>query len=132
MSTRFFTNQADQTLLKRFRGAFESNADIEWFDALVGYLRASGYFAIRPFLNTVPHKAVDLLGEILDKALIASDSAPVFQRNFQEILRPGTSFGPYFSRGLRTWLIFLRVPTVTWASGTVAGGVSFSALSNCS
>ncbi|MHB8523139.1 MAG: helicase-related protein [Limisphaerales bacterium] len=55
MSTRFFTNQGDQTLLKKLRGVFESNADIEWFDALVGYLRASGYFAIRPFLNSVPH-----------------------------------------------------------------------------
>jgi superfamily II DNA or RNA helicase len=55
MSTRFFTNQADQTLLRKFRGVFESNADIEWFDALVGYLRASGYFAIRPFLANVPH-----------------------------------------------------------------------------
>ena len=55
MSTRFFTNQADQTLLRKFRGVFESNPDIEWFDALVGYLRASGYFAIRPFLSNVPH-----------------------------------------------------------------------------
>jgi hypothetical protein len=41
MSTRFFTNQGDQTLLRSFRGVFESNADIEWFDALVGCLRAS-------------------------------------------------------------------------------------------
>jgi hypothetical protein len=40
MSTRFFTNQGDQTLLRKFRGVFESNADIEWFNALVGYLRA--------------------------------------------------------------------------------------------
>jgi len=55
MSTRFFTNQGDQTLLRKFRGVFESNADIERFDALVGYLRASGYFAIRPFLAQVPH-----------------------------------------------------------------------------
>jgi hypothetical protein len=55
MSTRFFTNQGDQTLLRKFQGVFESNADIEWFDALVGYLRASGYFAIRPFLSNVPH-----------------------------------------------------------------------------
>jgi hypothetical protein len=44
MSTRFFTNQGDQTLLGKLRDVSESNADIEWFDALVGYLRASGYF----------------------------------------------------------------------------------------
>jgi hypothetical protein len=55
MSTRFFTNQGDQTLLRKFRGVFEGNADIEWFDALVGYLRGSGYFAIRPFLSSLPH-----------------------------------------------------------------------------
>ena len=55
MSTRFFTNHGDQTLLKKFQGVFENNPDIEWFDALVGFLRASGYFAIRPFLGKVPH-----------------------------------------------------------------------------
>src|SRR5438270_624261 len=54
-STRFFTNHGDQTLLRKFQGVFESNTDIEWFDALVGFLRASGYFAIRPFLGNVPH-----------------------------------------------------------------------------
>jgi hypothetical protein len=42
MSTRFFTNHGDQTLLRKFQGVFESNTDIEWFDALVGYLYASG------------------------------------------------------------------------------------------
>jgi len=55
MSTRFFTNDGDQTLLRKFRGIFENNPDIEWFDALVGYLRASGYFAVRPHLDNVPH-----------------------------------------------------------------------------
>ena len=55
MSTRFFTNHGDQTLLRKFQGVFENNPDIEWFDALVGFLRASGYFAIRPFLGNVPH-----------------------------------------------------------------------------
>ena len=54
MSTRFFTNHGEQTLLRKFQGVFESNADIEWFDVLVGHLRASGYFAIRPFLSNVP------------------------------------------------------------------------------
>lgn len=44
MSTRFFTNTGDNTLLKKFAGIFEHNADIERFDALIGYLRSSGYF----------------------------------------------------------------------------------------
>ncbi len=55
MSTRFFTNHGEQTLFKKFQGVFESNADIERFDALVGYLRSSGYFALRQYLERVPH-----------------------------------------------------------------------------
>jgi superfamily II DNA/RNA helicase len=55
MSTRFFTNHGEQTLFKKFQGVFESNTDIERFDALVGYLRSSGYFALRPYLEQVPH-----------------------------------------------------------------------------
>jgi superfamily II DNA or RNA helicase len=55
MSTRFFTNHGEQTLFEKFRGVFESNPDIERFDALVGYLRSSGYFALRPYLEKVPH-----------------------------------------------------------------------------
>ena len=56
MSTRFFTNESDNTLLKKFAGVFAHNPDIERFDALVGYLRASGYFALRPHLENVPKK----------------------------------------------------------------------------
>lgn len=55
MSTRFFTNHSEQTLFKKFQGVFQSNPDIERFDALVGYLRSSGYFALRPYLEKVPH-----------------------------------------------------------------------------
>jgi hypothetical protein len=55
MSTRFFTNHGEQTLFRKFQSVFESNPDIEWFDALVGYLRSSGYFALRPYLEKVPH-----------------------------------------------------------------------------
>lgn len=54
MSTRFFTNEGHNTLLKKFAGVFASNPDIERFDALVGYLRASGYFALCPHLEKVP------------------------------------------------------------------------------
>ncbi|NLE00122.1 MAG: helicase [Fibrobacter sp.] len=55
MSTRFFTNEDKNTLFNKFAGIFENNKDIKFFDALVGYLRASGYFAIRPYLELVPH-----------------------------------------------------------------------------
>ena len=53
MPSRFFTNDKKNTLLKKFEGIFEHNSDIVRFDALVGYLRASGYFAIRPRLKDV-------------------------------------------------------------------------------
>jgi len=54
MSTRFFTNDGDNTLLRKFAGVFAHNPDIERFDALVGYLRSSGYFALRKHLEKVP------------------------------------------------------------------------------
>ena len=69
MSTRFFTNHGEQTLLKKFQGIFDNNPDIESFDALVGFLRATGYFAIRPYLDKVPHIRI-LVGINVD-AIIA-------------------------------------------------------------
>lgn len=54
MSTRFFTNAGSNTLFAKLEGVFCHNPDIERFDALVGYLRSSGYFALRPHLSKVP------------------------------------------------------------------------------
>jgi superfamily II DNA or RNA helicase len=54
MSTRFFTNAGSNTLFAKLEGVFHHNPDIQRFDALVGYLRASGYFALRPHLENVP------------------------------------------------------------------------------
>ena len=68
MSTKFFTNQDTNTLLNKFKGIFEHNTDIENFDALVGYFRASGYFKVRPFLDNVPHIRI-LVGIDVDKIL---------------------------------------------------------------
>lgn len=70
MATRFFTNTAENTLLNKFKGVFGSNKDIECFDALVGFLRASGYFSIRPLLNDVPQIRI-LVGINVD-SLIAN------------------------------------------------------------
>nr|WKN35045.1 helicase-related protein [Tunicatimonas sp. TK19036] len=54
MSTKFFTNQEGNSLLKKFEGVFTYVSGIRHFDALVGYFRASGYFKIRPFLEKIP------------------------------------------------------------------------------
>jgi len=50
MSTKFFTNENNNTLLNKIEGIFQ-HRNIHFFDALVGYFRASGYFRIRPFIE---------------------------------------------------------------------------------
>jgi hypothetical protein len=68
MSTKFFTNEGNNTLIQKFKGIFESNKDIEFFDALIGYFRASGYFRLRQFLNDVPNIRI-LVGIEVDKII---------------------------------------------------------------
>ena len=45
MSNKFFTNSEDNTLIKKFEGVFTYNPNIQNFDALVGFFRASGTMA---------------------------------------------------------------------------------------
>jgi superfamily II DNA/RNA helicase/HKD family nuclease len=73
MSTRFFTNDGDNTLLNKFKGVFEHNKDIKYFDALVGYFRASGYFRIREHLKDVPKIRI-LVGIDVDKIIAKYNS----------------------------------------------------------
>lgn len=47
MASNFFTNQGTNTLYKKFVGVFEHMQNIEYFKSVIGYFRASGYFAIR-------------------------------------------------------------------------------------
>lgn len=68
VSTKFFTNRDHNTLLSKLDGVFKHNKDIEFFDALVGYFRASGYFAIRPFIEDVPHIRI-LVGINVDRVV---------------------------------------------------------------
>lgn len=68
MSTKFFTNSEDNTLISKFEGVLKYNPNINYFDALVGYLRASGYFRIRPFLDKV-HKIRILVGINVDQLI---------------------------------------------------------------
>lgn len=68
MSTNFFTNNDGNTVLEKFKGIFQNHSDIEYFEALVGYFKASGYFALRPYLNDVPQIRI-LVGIEVDKLL---------------------------------------------------------------
>jgi superfamily II DNA or RNA helicase len=50
MSSKFFTNETDNSLFKKFIGAFENIANLYAFHSVVGYFRASGYFSLREHL----------------------------------------------------------------------------------
>jgi superfamily II DNA/RNA helicase len=47
MASNFFTNEGDNTLYNKFAGVFKHMQNIEYFKSVIGYFRASGYFAIR-------------------------------------------------------------------------------------
>ncbi len=67
MSSKFFTNNHNNSLFHKFKGVFE-NQNIHHFDALVGYFRASGYFKVRPFLESVPEIRI-LVGINVDQLI---------------------------------------------------------------
>ncbi|MCC7301112.1 MAG: DEAD/DEAH box helicase family protein [Bacteroidia bacterium] len=54
MSTNIFTNEGENSLLKKFNGVFDNMTNLYAFRAVVGYFRASGYFAVREHLMKVP------------------------------------------------------------------------------
>jgi superfamily II DNA/RNA helicase len=66
MSTKFFTNRDGNTLIKKFEGVLENNPMIKHLDAVVGFLRSSGYFELRPFLNGIENVRI-LIGIDVDK-----------------------------------------------------------------
>ena len=66
MAKQFFTNKDGNTLINEFEGLLEHNASIKHLDSVVGFLRASGYFTLRPFLNSI-NKVRILIGIDVDK-----------------------------------------------------------------
>lgn len=71
-TSKFFTNENENTLLNKIEGIFK-HKNIHFFDALVGYFRASGYFRIRPFIEKAAEMRI-LVGINVDK-LIAQANA---------------------------------------------------------
>jgi len=94
LSTKFFTNHGAQTLFSKLRAVAEHNPDLEQLDVLVGYLRASGYFALRPFLEPIPQIRV-LVGINVD-ALMAE-----YHRRGMLFLNDPTKAIADFSQSLR-------------------------------
>ena len=66
ISSHFFTNRDGNTLMKEFEGILSNNPQIKNLDAVVGFLRASGYFTLRPFLDNI-NKVRVLIGINVDK-----------------------------------------------------------------
>jgi len=68
MSTKFFTNENENTLINKIEGVFK-HRNIHFFDALVGYFRASGYFRIRKFVEKAAEIRI-LVGINIDKFIL--------------------------------------------------------------
>lgn len=76
ISSHFFTNRNGNTLIKEFEGILTNNPQITNLDAVVGFLRASGYFTLRPFLNSI-NKARILIGIDVDKYIARANQKGV-------------------------------------------------------
>lgn len=64
--SNFFTNKNGNTLMKEFEGILQHNQNTKNLDAVVGFLRASGYFSLRPFLDNINRVRI-LIGIDVDK-----------------------------------------------------------------
>lgn len=65
-NSHIFTNRDGNTLMKEFEGVLQHNPQIRNLDAVVGFFRASGYFSLRPFLDSI-NKVRVLIGIDVDK-----------------------------------------------------------------
>ena len=66
INSHFFTNRNGNTLIKEFEGILSNNPQVKNLDAVVGFLRTSGYFSLRPFLDGI-NKVRILIGIDVDK-----------------------------------------------------------------
>lgn len=101
MSAKFFTNREDNSLFKRFVGAFE-HLDVYSFDALVGYFRSSGYFRIRPYLSKIPKIRIlvginvdEIIAKYHAQGILFSKDAEKTREEFLEDLRRDIQTAPY-------------------------------------
>ena len=84
MSSKFFTNEADNTLISKIEGIFK-HRNIHFFDALVGYFRASGYFRIREFVKKAEEIRI-LVGINIDNLINeANQQGLLFDSNAERV-----------------------------------------------
>ena len=53
MSSKFFTNELDNSVFDKFKGIIENMNNLYALHAVVGYFRSSGYFALQPYLKNI-------------------------------------------------------------------------------
>ena len=76
--SNFFTNRNGNTLMKEFEGVLQHNNHIKNLDAVVVFLRASGYFSLRPFLDSI-NKVRVLIGIDVDRYIVkAANQGKIF------------------------------------------------------
>ena len=85
MNTKFFTNTEANTLINKMEGVLANNGMINCFDAVVGYLRASGYFQVRHFLGKIDNIRI-LVGINTDKFIAeAQQKGLIYMHNCEQI-----------------------------------------------
>lgn len=103
MSTKFFTNKNNNSLFNKFKGIFEFQ-NVYHFDALVGYLRASGYFKLRQFLNNVSEirilvgiNADELIAEAKRKGQLYLENPEKTKEEYLNFVAQDIANAPYTS-----------------------------------
>lgn len=84
--SNFFTNRDGNTLMKEFEGVLQHNSHIKNLDAVVGFLRASGYFSLRPFLDNI-NKVRVLVGIDVDKYIVKAANQGILFYGAEEEVR---------------------------------------------
>jgi superfamily II DNA or RNA helicase/HKD family nuclease len=99
--SKFFTNETDNTLLQKIEGIFNYKK-VHFFDALVGYFRASGYFRIRPLIEKAAEIRVlvginvdNLIYEANRKGLLFNPDAERSQDDFFRELKKNIQEAKY-------------------------------------
>jgi len=130
----FFTNDKNQTLLDRFKSTL---ADTQFFDVLVGYFRASGFYQLHDSLEPIAKTRI-LVGLGLDNEsyqAISSSLQPGFldfdshsntKKQFQENLIREVENSPetdqYLETGLRKFIEFLKTDCLNQETDLKNGG----------
>lgn len=101
MSTKFFTNEDKNTLLNKLEGVFK-HKNIHFFDALVGYFRASGYFQIREFVEKAAEIRIlvginidHLVFEANQQGLLFDANAEKAQKEFIKVVKKNIQEAEY-------------------------------------